>query len=113
MRILGKLLPFFISVAITPFALVAGLGTAVEGDFFYTKLVFPYTVLLAALFRVISNPVPDSTFGILFVLMVIQFPIYGMIISLVERRDVAVEKVAGIHVGLSVLSFVVSYLSKF
>lgn len=110
MKLLKVLIPFGISLVVVPIAIAVGFGTAIEGDFFYTKIVFPYSVLLTALVRLISGTLSDSVFGIAFVLMVIQFPIYGMIISLVERRDLAIVILAAIHVSLSVLSFIVSYM---
>jgi hypothetical protein len=110
MRLLKALVPFGISLILTPFALLVGVGTAIEGDLYYTKIVFPYTILLICLVRSISTISIDSFFGVLSVLTVIQYLIYGMILSGVERKGRAAVILIAVHLCCLVLSFIISYL---
>ena len=64
--------PVVVSLVVTPVALLLGIGSAGggHGDYFWAKMLFPYTILSAFLFGSITVP---------FVLLAIaQFPLYGI-----------------------------------
>ena len=64
--------PVIVSLVVTPVALLLGIGSGGggHGDYFWAKILFPYTILSAFLFGSITAP---------FVLLAIaQFPLYGI-----------------------------------
>jgi hypothetical protein len=65
-------LPIFASLIVTPIALLLGIGSAGSGhgDYFWTKVLFPYTMLSAFVFGSITLP--------FILLAVAQFPLYGI-----------------------------------
>src|SRR4051812_14363245 len=103
MQTLKRFLPLAISLILTPFAFVIGIGTAVEGDLFYTKLVFPYATLLLAFVHSLPNNLHISAFKpeleFLFLgLSVVQLPIYGAILSFATDKPPVIVKIAAIHI---------------
>jgi len=115
---LKKWKPLLASLIFTPIGFLVGIAGSVEGELFYTKIIFPFTVISVVLFRWVLEigllgSTPDNLkgfmFGSLLVLTVIQFPIYGMIVTLAERRDLTAVKLAAVHLSLSVLSFILAY----
>ena len=64
--------PIIASLILTPITLLLGIGSGGvgHGDYFWAKLLFPYTMLSAFLFGSITAP---------FVLLAVtQFPLYGV-----------------------------------
>jgi hypothetical protein len=64
--------PIIVSLILTPIALLLGIGSggAGHGDYFWAKVLFPYTMLSAFLFGSIILP--------FILLAVAQFPLYGI-----------------------------------
>ena len=64
--------PIIASLILTPIALLLGIGSGGggHGDYFWAKLLFPYTMLSAFLFGSITVP--------FILLAVAQFPLYGV-----------------------------------
>lgn len=80
MKRLGFWKPLVGSLAVTPFALLAGFlsAGAGHGSYFWTKILFPYTMLSTLISETIAGP---------FVLLgAIQFPLYGLILALGHKR---------------------------
>jgi hypothetical protein len=64
--------PVIVSFIATPIALILGIGSGGvgHGDYFWAKMLFPYTMLSTFLFESITAP---------FILLAIaQFPLYGV-----------------------------------
>ena len=64
--------PVIVSLILTPIALLLGIGSggAGHGDYFWAKVLFPYTLLSAFVFGSITVP--------FILLAVAQFPLYGV-----------------------------------
>jgi hypothetical protein len=101
--------PFIIFLAATPFCLLfayasAGAG---HGDYFFAKILFPFTMLSAVFFNSITMP---------FVLLAIaQFPIYGIIFGLANLKgklDFSIAGVSVIHL-LAIFTCFLSLAEKF
>ena len=96
-------IPFILSIIATPIALLLGLlsAGAGHGDYFLTKLLFPWTMLSVVMFSEI--PVIFAALGL------VQFPIYGAILGWANRSNVLGKVAAGLviaHVGAVILCFV-------
>lgn len=67
--------PIIASLILTPIALLLGIGSggAGHGDYFWAKVLFPYTMLSIFLFQSITAP--------FIVLAIAQFPLYGIILA--------------------------------
>ena len=72
--------PFGISLALTPVALLLGAGSAGagHGDYLWAKLLFPMTMVSAILFKVITPP--------FILLAIVQYPAYGLILGRANSR---------------------------
>ena len=64
--------PIIVSLILTPIALLLGIGSGGggHGDYFWAKILFPFTMLSALLFGSITVP--------FILLAVTQFPLYGI-----------------------------------
>ena len=64
--------PLIVALVVTPPALLLGIGSAGagHGDYFWAKILFPYTMLSTVLFESITVP--------FLVLAIVQFPLYGL-----------------------------------
>lgn len=73
-------LPIIISLAVTPFALLMAIASmgAGHGDYLLAKILFPYTMLSVVAFRSITAP--------FILLAILQFPIYGLILTFAGKR---------------------------
>jgi predicted lysophospholipase L1 biosynthesis ABC-type transport system permease subunit len=107
---LGTLSPLLIAVFLTPIALLVGIGTSIEGDLFYTKIVFPFSVNFLALFRWAAKSASAGSVGVYFGLAIVQVPLYGLVITLAKRRDITFVILMGVHFLFVILAFVVTYL---
>lgn len=67
-----------------------------HGDYFWVKILFPYTMLSTIFFHSIT------TFFI--VIGSAQYPVYGIILSIVNDRKFVGILISAIHVALAVLS---------
>ncbi len=86
-------------IVMTPFLLLAGIGSAGagHGDYFIAKLLFPFTMLSTIVFNEIT---------ILFlVLALVQFPLYGVLLGLTNRAGNLIPATIGLavfHIGAAV-----------
>ena len=107
-----KWMPLLISLLVTPFTLLIGISDfGPEGPQIYVGyLLFPYSTLLffMGVFR-------TTLFVYLaFVVMVIQFPVYGYIFSVVGKVRTAILTVVVPHVlAIIALSIFVLFLKLF
>ena len=72
--------PVIVSLVVTPVALLLGIASAGagHGDYFWAKILFPYTMLSTFLFQSITAP---------FILLAIaQFPLYGVSLGYADGR---------------------------
>lgn len=82
--------PFIISLAATPICLFLGIASAGagHGDYFFAKVLFPFTMLSAVVFNSITFP---------FILpAIVQFPIYGIVFGLANSKNKLVVSIAGV-----------------
>jgi len=65
----------------TPLCLLLAIasGGAGHGDYFWAKIIYPYTMLSTLLFNSITLP--------FIVLAVVQLPIYGVLLSIGRARN--------------------------
>ena len=92
--------PFLMALIVTPIALVTGLPDwGPEGPQVYVGfIIFPYAALLYFAGAVTQNV------GLLYVslfLVLIQFPVYGIILSSFENARLAAKVVFLLHAGLA------------
>ena len=88
------LAPLFILIAIAS----AGVG---HGNYFLAKMLFPYTMLSTIVFDEITAP--------FLILGIVQFPIYGLILGLMNRRRALVPALIGLsilHLGAAVCALI-------
>lgn len=80
MKNIGFWKPIVISLVVTPIALFVGLASAGagHGNYFLTKVLFPYTMLSTVWFESILEP--------FFLVAIFQFPVYGIILALGRKR---------------------------
>ncbi len=80
MKTFGFWKPVIVSLIVTPLALLLGIGSggAGHGDYFWAKILFPYTMLSTFLFESITAP--------FILLAIIQFPLYGFILAFASER---------------------------
>lgn len=73
-------IPLIASLIVTPVALLLGVGSAGagHGDYRLAMLLFPYTLLSAALF--------DSITPLFILLAIIQFPLYGVALGYANEK---------------------------
>jgi hypothetical protein len=73
-------LPLVASLVLTPICLLLGIasGGVGHGDYVLARILFPYTMLSALLFDVISAP--------FILLAVLQFPLYGFALGKAAER---------------------------
>lgn len=95
----GWWLPLVISVLVTPFALLIGLASAGfgHGDYVWATILFPYTILTPHILG----------FGAFF-LAIVQFPLYGWLLSNSIRRG----RLA-ITIGIIVAAHTLAVLAAF
>lgn len=72
---------FVLSLVATPFCLLLALASAGagHGDYFWAKIIYPYTMLSTLLFNSITIP--------FILLAIVQVPIYGVLLSIAWARD--------------------------
>ena len=74
-------LPFVLSLIATPLCLFLAMASAGagHGDYFWAKLIYPYTMLSTLLFNSITIPFS--------LLAILQVPIYGVLLSIAWARN--------------------------
>ena len=77
----GAWVPIVLSLMATPFCLVLALASAGagHGDYFWAKIIYPYTMLSTLLFGSITIPFR--------LLAVVQLPFYGVLLSIAWARN--------------------------
>ena len=90
--LLRRWLPLIVSVILTPVALVLGFLSAGSGhgNYLLAKIIFPYTMLSTVLFNSITSP--------FLLVAAAQLPMYGLILSLADKRRVVVYTLPVIHI---------------
>jgi hypothetical protein len=81
MRLSALWRPVIISVILTPiflFLAVISAGAG-HGNYFFAKVLFPFTMLSTIGFHSITAP--------FMLLAIVQFPIYGIVLGRVRRRE--------------------------
>ena len=75
MKLRRLLTPLLISVVVSPLLLLVAIGSAGagHGDYFWAKILFPFTMLSARIFGYIPDP--------FIALAVAQFPLYGFLLG--------------------------------
>jgi len=96
--------PFALSLVTTPFCLLLAIASAgaVHGDYFWAKIIYPYTMLSTLLFNSITIPFR--------VLAVAQLPIYGVLLSIAwlrNRLGLAALVLFALHTAAALACFVV------
>ena len=74
-------MPFVLSLVATPFCLLLATASAGagHGDYFWAKIVYPYTMLSTLVFGSITIPFR--------LLAVVQLPLYGVLLSIAWLRN--------------------------
>ena len=72
--------PFVVMIVLTPFLILAGIGSAGagHGNYFIAKVLFPFTMLSTTFFDGITMPFLILAFA--------QFPLYGIFVGLMNKR---------------------------
>src|SRR5688572_8736939 len=105
--------PFLISLIITPFAILFGIGAySPEGIrdvfggviFVISLCLFPVPVLVLILALVAHS---IGLFYASLLLMVVQYPFYGLVMSLINNRRRFVLIAGTIHVGIAMFGLAV------
>ena len=80
MKTFGFWKPIIISLIVTPFALLLGIASAGAGheNYFWAKILFPYTMLSTFFFQSITIP--------FILLTIVQFPPYGFLLAVAGER---------------------------
>jgi hypothetical protein len=88
--------PFFLSLAVTPFAFIIGASDfGPEGpQIFLGYLIFPYSAFVFFLAASLSN---SAVAYLAILLLIIQFPIYGILLSLATNRRLIAVRIALAH----------------
>jgi hypothetical protein len=73
--------PLFLGLLSTPFCLLVALESAGagHGDYFWAKVIYPYTMLSAVLLGSIA--IPFALFAVL------QLPMYGLVLSIAWLKN--------------------------
>jgi hypothetical protein len=111
-----------VTIALFPVLFVFGIGTAVEGDLSYTKIVFPYAVISLLLLRelvvllgfdiaVVTTAFPEFFNLQFFGIALLQFPVYAMIVGFASSKKLAIciSGIAVVHVIFVFVAFVCGY----
>ena|ERR671912_57096 len=95
--------PIIVSLVFTPIALLLGVGSAGagHGDYFWAKILFPFTMLSTFLFQSITAP--------FILLAIVQFPLYGLTLALASGR----KRLASLAIGLAVVHILAAVLCLF
>lgn len=91
MGLVKRLVPFWISLGATPFAMLGGFMSAGagHGDYLLAKILFPFTMLSTVFLHSIT-----SSF---IVFAIFQFPVYGLILSFFDERKFVFTMIAVCH----------------
>ena len=103
--------PIIAGVLITPVALFAAIASAGagHGTYLWAKIFFPYTMISSVFYQTSSAPrVLNVLLWIVF--PIVQYPLYGIILSLANRNRRTAFTIAGLcvlHLAVVTLNFVV------
>jgi hypothetical protein len=104
MRLSDKFRPFLISLIATPLLLLVGLisGGSGHGDYILATLLFPIanTIRVAAILLFVCPEYGDCfpRDAVLMLSAVLQYPAYGLLFSLIERKGLFAIILAAIHI---------------
>jgi hypothetical protein len=97
-------MPFAVSLLLTPVCLLLAIASAGagHGDYFWAKIIYPYTMLSTLVFNSITVPFR--------LLAVAQLPIYGVFLSITwvrKRLGLAALALLAIHAAAALACFAV------
>lgn len=100
--------PFFISLLVTPFAFLVGFADfGPEGpSIFVGYFIFPYSAFVFFVGAWVNNV---SLFYLAIFLALLQFPVYGIVLSLAKNRRHATITLATIHICVTLLTFMLLF----
>jgi hypothetical protein len=98
-QFLTRWTPFIISLILTPVAFSIGSISvgAGEGNAVLAKILFPYMFLGFAVRSLISDEVAIIIGTFLFLISLIQYPVYGLVLSLLDNKTATVFLLFVIH----------------
>lgn len=108
MKLLKRLIPFGISLIVTWFALLVGI-TLISPDgakIFPGVLVFPFGAILFALIGWLDD---KTIFYAILFLMLVQYPIYGIVLSFAVRKGRVFAIIAVVHIIVAILAVVLFF----
>ena len=95
----------------TPVALFAAIASAGagHGNYLWAKIFFPYTMISSVFYQTGNAP---RLFNVLLwiVFPIVQYPLYGLIVSLASQKRKASLAIAGLcilHLSVVALNFVI------
>src|ERR1041385_5747678 len=91
--------PIIVSLLLTPVALFAAIASAGagHGNYLWAKIFFPYTMISSVLYQ--TNNAPRLLNVLLWIVFpIVQYPLYGIIVSLANRRRKAALTCAGLSI---------------
>jgi hypothetical protein len=99
-------------------------GTAIEGDTFYVKFVFPFSFIFIGGCRLVSvadwelsHSYPELAaslaLGFILAISIVQFLVYGVVLSLASEKPPMIVKIAGVHAAAVIMAFVLGYVFHF
>jgi len=96
--------PFGLSLVATPLCLLIALASAGagHGDYFWAKIIYPYTMLSILIFKSITVP--------FLLLAVVELPLYGVLLSIAwvrKRLGIAALILVTLHAAAALACFVV------
>jgi hypothetical protein len=105
MTLLDRFAPLSISLIATPFLLLLGLWSAGagHGDYILVPLLFPFPIAVGFLTKpLFTCPEYGDCYprdGIVLLLSILQFPIYGVVLSFINKRLLLVVLLACFHIA--------------
>jgi hypothetical protein len=92
--------PFAVATILTPFFWLIGFASAGagHGNYFYAKLLFPFTMLSTMFSTGITAP--------FLIVGILQFPVYGVLLGFMNRKTALIPGLVGLatlHIGAAIM----------